>query len=350
MNAYLDSTSAVGDWLKKLAEQKPVYFPQKDGEKNFNFLPLDGQSEPGFSNYRPTIIPPGKLLTPDQELMFSFEPDGNGGYRFFQQEDFGGQIIAGVRPCDLKAIAQMDAVYADEPADPLYARHRQGTLLVAYACTTPCDTDCFCGSTGSIDFREGADVLLTPMGGQIIAEAMTDAGEQLLTDTGLSLCEDAADRRAKAESGRPDPFGRQLQASTDELPEILRQQYQSGVYAKYGERCFSCGTCNLVCPTCYCFEVCDDLNLDASSGNRTRTWDACMNPGFAEVAGGHNFRPQVADRQRHRIKRKFEYLTDRFGMGSFCVGCGRCGRQCTTGIDIFDMVNDIVRENKGGTQ
>ncbi|MBF0562847.1 MAG: sulfite reductase, partial [Alphaproteobacteria bacterium] len=42
------------------------------------------------------------------------------------------------------------------------------------------------------------------------------------------------------------------------------------------------------------------------------------------------------------VKRKFEYLIKRFGGDSFCVGCGRCGRQCTAGIDIFDIVNDLV--------
>ena len=67
-----------------------------------------------------------------------------------------------------------------------------------------------------------------------------------------------------------------------------------------------------------------------------------MNPGFAEVAGGHNFRAESSDRQRHRIRRKFDYLQQRFD-DTFCTGCGRCGRQCTTGIDIFDIVNDVCR-------
>jgi CO dehydrogenase/acetyl-CoA synthase alpha subunit len=68
-----------------------------------------------------------------------------------------------------------------------------------------------------------------------------------------------------------------------------------------------------------------------------------MLPEFTVVAGGHNFRPEPAARQRHRVKRKFEYLMERFGGESFCVGCGRCGRQCTTHIDIFEIVNDVAK-------
>jgi ferredoxin len=116
------------------------------------------------------------------------------------------------------------------------------------------------------------------------------------------------------------------------------------VWDKHVTRCFSCGTCNLVCPTCYCFDVIDDLDLDVASGSRTRTWDGCMLPHFASVAGGHNFRPEPAGRQRHRVKRKFEYLPGKHGQGAVCVGCGRCGRQCTANIDIYDIVVDLISE------
>jgi heterodisulfide reductase subunit C len=30
-----------------------------------------------------------------------------------------------------------------------------------------------------------------------------------------------------------------------------------------------------------------------------------------------------------------------------CVGCGRCGRQCTSKIDIYDIVCDLIET--GGT-
>jgi ferredoxin len=333
----------VANWLHGLTAHAELLFPQPVGEVNFNFQPVASAAALQFGDYRPTVVPPVKQLFPAREVMFEFRRGEDGRYTFSQQWDDHERVLAGVRPCDLKGLAEMDAVFGDGPADPLYLRRRAQTAVVAYACPQPCDDRCFCQTTGALDQRDGADVFLTPTpDGRLLIEALTAAGAGLLGGAALAACADPASERAKHLAARPEPFGRQLKADTAALPAILRAEYNSPVYRQYAERCYSCGTCNLVCPTCYCFDVEDDVGLDTSTGVRTRTWDACMNPGFAEVTGGHNFRVACADRQRHRVKRKFEYLTERFGMGSFCVGCGRCGRQCTTNIDIFDMVNDIV--------
>lgn len=342
-----DSTKAVFDWLRGLAKTREVFFPQPEGEVNFNFRPVDAESPLAFDGYRPTVLPPVKKLLPAREIVFEFEKGVDGRYVFRQRPDDRPRILAGVRPCDLKGIAEMDRVFTDGHADPLYLNRRANTAIVAYACPEPCDERCFCESAGALDFRDGADVFLTPDGDRMLIEPLTENGDALLADTRFAVCTDAEAIRERALARRPKPFGRQLKASPEALPAILARAWESAVWDKYAERCYSCTTCNLVCPTCYCFEVEDDFNLDMNSGVRTRTWDACMSPGFAEVAGGHNFRAATADRHRHRVKRKFEYLTERFGMGSFCTGCGRCGRQCTVDIDIFDMVNDIVDEDAG---
>jgi ferredoxin len=348
MNACIDSAQVVAEWVASLAQESKVYFPQPDGEVNLNFLPVTSSDQITFSGYRPTVVPPVKRLMPDRELLFSFTREPDGSFKFGQAEEaIPTQVLAGVRPCDLKGIALMDRAFGEEPADPLYLKRRAAMRVIAVNCLEPCTERCFCSSTGSLGWLEGADVLLTPVGEEVTVEALTPAGEAMLASSNLKASERAAGRRLQAEANRPEPFGRQLTTNVEDLPDLLRAEYDSPVYAEYGEKCFSCGTCNLVCPTCYCFEVSDELSLDRTAGTRTRTWDACMNPHFSEVAGGHNFRDEIAKRQRHRIKRKFEYLTERFELGSYCVGCGRCGTQCTTGIDIFDMVNDIVARAGG---
>ncbi|KAA3627800.1 MAG: hypothetical protein DWQ09_11610 [Proteobacteria bacterium] len=347
MSGFRSSRQQVSGWLRRLAESYTVHFPQPEGSANWNYHPLAPESAVTLAGYRPTIIPPGRHLMPDQEVLFGFRRRPEGGIEFIEMPPAPSQIIAGVRPCDLRAIVQMDAVHADPPSDTHYLRRRAATRIIAFNCLQPCDDRAFCAATGALSQREGADCFVTLIGDEAVIEALTRAGESLLEAAGFDSCEDAVARRQAAEAGRPQPFGRQLEAPAQQMPELLRKAYHSPVWAYYAERCFSCGTCNLVCPTCYCFEVCDEMALGGQSGQRTRTWDGCMVPGFAEVAGGHNFRAAAAERQRHRIKRKFEYLPERFGLGSFCVGCGRCGRQCTTDIDIFDMVNDIAREACG---
>ena len=347
MNDYLAKHDEVARWLHTLAGEGELLLPLPAGRKNFAFGPLTAPEQVRFDRYLPTLVPPGRRLLPADETIFTYERDGEGGCNYRPADAAQRLILAGVRPCDLKGIAQLDAVMADPPADPLYLARRVKTLIIAVNCLAPCDDRCFCAVVGALHHRQGADIFLTPVADGLLVQPLTPCGEALAVKGGFAPCADGEERRRAAEGQRPSPFGRQLGVDPAALPELLRRGYRSEVYDRHGERCFSCGTCNLVCPTCYCFEVKDDMALDGASGRRSRTWDSCMIPAFAEVAGGHNFRPRVGERQRHRVKRKFEYLPERFGAGSFCVGCGRCGRQCTASIDIFSMVNDLVSEAGG---
>jgi ferredoxin len=112
------------------------------------------------------------------------------------------------------------------------------------------------------------------------------------------------------------------------------------VWVEKGSLCFSCGTCTNVCPTCYCFDVQDDVKWDMQSGARGRTWDSCQLAEFAMVSGGHNFRPKKEERFRHRFYRKGKYLPEKIGEVA-CVGCGRCVTGC-----VADIANPVVVYNR----
>ena len=81
--------------------------------------------------------------------------------------------------------------------------------------------------------------------------------------------------------------------------------YDGKTWQEVGKKCVSCGNCTAVCPTCYCFDVQDEVKLDVTGGERKRIWDSCQLEEFAEVSGGENFREERASRQRHRYYRKF---------------------------------------------
>ena len=98
-----------------------------------------------------------------------------------------------------------------------------------------------------------------------------------------------------------------------------------------------------VCPTCFCFDVQDKLNIDAASGDRQRRWDSCQLKVFAEVASGENFREHRASRTRHRMFRKGKYIFDRTGRTG-CVGCGRCIYHCVANISILEAFLQIAGE------
>lgn len=345
MSDFIASPDEVTKWLRGLAGKYPVLFPQKHGSASYRFSRVVNESLIQFDDYQPTIVPPVKTIVPawDEMLRFVNKPDGS--TQVSPSVDTSFRVMAGVRACDVKGIFLMDLFYHDGVSDPYYLARRENTAIVGYGCRQPCDERVFCAAVDSLDHREGADIFLDPVrGGMMLVEVRTEQGRRLLDGTDFEPCDDGPARMVGVIANRPDPFGRAFKARVEKLPDIINGHWKSPVWDKHVERCFSCGTCNLVCPTCYCYEVHDDLNLDAQSGTRVRTWDGCMLPHFSVIAGNHNFRPEPASRQRHRVKRKFEYLPNRYGYGSACVGCGRCGRQCTSGIDIYDIVNELTVE------
>jgi len=63
---------------------------------------------------------------------------------------------------------------------------------------------------------------------------------------------------------------------TELIPEMLSKTYgESSFWESHAEKCLACGSCVLVCPTCYCFDVKEDPDLTLKEGERIRTWDAC---------------------------------------------------------------------------
>lgn len=131
-----------------------------------------------------------------------------------------------------------------------------------------------------------------------------------------------------------------------ELPALLEESYDHPIWEEKARLCFSCGSCTLVCPTCYCFDIRDEVNWDLTSGRRLRTWDGCQLRGFALVAGGHNFRADKTDRYRHRYYRKGKYVPEKIGEIA-CVGCGRCITACVSKIanppEIYNALLDDAR-------
>ena len=349
MNAYVANLDQIESWFYYLAKHNQFFFPEKTEAINYQFAQIDDTHHFDFFSYTPTILPPIKKIFPDGEILFTYHNDEQGHYSFHQGSNISPQILAGVRPCDLKAIHLMDQVFSDGIKDTHYLQRRDKTTIIAFNCLQPCDDHCFCETVHSLDFDTGADIIITPLSinnankTEYLIEITSTQGEQLAQTLTATPCDTPDDTKKQAKSLRPKPFGRQFVTPLEQLSTLIHSEDADDIYDHYAQRCFSCGTCNLVCPTCYCFETKDDFALDGKSGQKTRHWDACLNPGFAEVAGGHNFRAEAAARQRHRVRRKFTYLSQRFSEDAFCTGCGRCGRQCTTDIDIFDIVNDVCQ-------
>jgi sulfhydrogenase subunit beta (sulfur reductase) len=111
-------------------------------------------------------------------------------------------------------------------------------------------------------------------------------------------------------------------------------------WTRVSSACLSCGICTFVCPTCYCFDICDDTLF--GKGTRSRVWDACTFTDFTLEASGHNPRTQVYQRLRQKFCHKYSYHIRKYGVIS-CVGCGRCTRYCPVNIDILSFVDEATK-------
>ena len=100
----------------------------------------------------------------------------------------------------------------------------------------------------------------------------------------------------------------------------------------------------MVCPTCYCFDVNDEVALSLREGERVRSWDGCLLEDFSKIGSGENFREKRYQRYRHRLYRKGLYMYEKHGQIA-CVGCGRCASVCLPDIADPAKVYNRLKED-----
>ncbi len=245
----------------------------------------------------------------------------------------------GVRPCELAAIGILDNVYTSSNGVPTisgYTATKERAFIVAVNCGEP-GGNCFCASMGTGPAAtSGYDIAITEIAHagnmRYLLESGSDAGAEILG--GLEGLEEASEAERKAGeatmAAAVDNMGKSL--DTNDLPDLLKGNAFNPRWESVADRCLACGNCTLVCPTCFCNTVDDNLSLDGTHATRTRLWDSCFTLGFSYMHG-QPMRESVASRYRQWITHKLATWVDQFGeMG--CVGCGRCITWCPVGIDI----------------
>jgi sulfhydrogenase subunit beta (sulfur reductase) len=292
--------------------------------------------------YTSTILPLKKFFIPQEEVLVEFDLEEKKASAPAVPEE--KRLFFGVHPCDMQAVLKLDYAFSKGNVESNYMSRRRNSFFVGVSCRP--DKDCFCESVGSYVTNEGFDLFLVDVGDRYFVEVVTDAGRDLLWSHAMVTEPGEADRRmAEQTKERNRKFQIPLSCHALALPELLEIAYDNDFWSETAKKCLACGSCNLVCPTCYCFDVTDRLNLSMKDGSRLRRWDACMLETFATVATGENFRKQVKDRLRHRMSRKYLFETAAYGKCS-CVGCGRCTRACVAGIDIKQAVNALAERHR----
>lgn len=313
---------------------------RKPEAEKFYFDRLEDTAELRL-DYPTTLLSPKKYFQPQEETLLRFDASEEPP-EFEAVVEAPERIIFGMHPCDINALWLLDAVFSDDPEDPNYLRRRQRAIVVGLDCLAPCDEHAFCADMGTHEASTGYDLMLTDLGEAYFVDIATERGEELLKRVDLP---DATNvefaRLQEVKAAKAAAFPKKFPFDTKYLPDILEESRDSLIWEATARRCFSCGSCNLVCPTCYCFDVFDEVDLTLRRGERRRRLDGCTLAGFARVAGGENFRPQPADRLRHRIFRKGKYLMEKYGRPG-CVGCGRCDRVCLVKISCREIYTQIA--------
>ena len=329
-------------FLEALLQERLVFAPVKKGEILL-FERIESARDPilGRGN---TKNSPKDALFPQTERLFAYRHGKEGPQIEAASAGEEERVLFGVHPCDARALLLLDRVFGGNTEDPYYAEKRRRALVVSLACAHP-DAACFCLALGGGPCsQEGSDLLLFDLGDRYLVGAASEKGKALLTD---GLFEDAdeesfgkAEKMKEAAESFMHPVAPWEGAAAEGLEKRLEALFDDPLWSDLTESCLSCGICTYLCPTCHCFDICDEAG--PVTGERIRIWDSCQFPLFTRQASGFNPRPTAKERFRQRIMHKFSYLPGSVNMNG-CVGCGRCVTECPVNLDIREVLVRLSR-------
>ncbi len=326
----------IGNILSQWSQQFTVFVPSKD-EGVTKMAEWDGKDTSFLEWYRNTVVPPKANFLPNMEEMFSFRKDEE-GYQLKTPPDADKQLIFGIRPCDAKALAILDMTFEDAYEDPYYLGRRQNGLLVGLGCTNPCDS-CFCTSLGiSPTESEDVDLMLIDIGDEFSIEGVTKKGKELIAATD-GLEEAIEVDITKAREAKEKAYNRVTRKlNTEGIKDKLLACFENeDFWKRTAAKCVSCGICTLLCPTCYCFDISDELV--GKEGTRFRSWDSCGFSLYTKMPM-ENPREEKWRRLRQKVCHKYEFYPMNFDVIA-CTGCGRCIRLCPVNWDITQALESV---------
>jgi sulfhydrogenase subunit beta (sulfur reductase) len=334
MANYFISDSEFMPFVQRMMEGNEVVAPTAKKSK-FVFAKLESAEQLRL-DYDVTILPPKKEFFPPCQKLVEFDCG-----KFTGCIDPKEKILFGVHFYDIKGIDMTDFLFEERNADMNYLANRRKATIIGSSIQTISER-AFWGTVGTEVKAKGHDGFLTKISAGYTYETLTEKGEALVTYGKFEKAsESQASEADRVNNDVMDKCQEKLNFSSKEIADKVRASFGNiELWEELAKDCFSCGSCNTTCPTCYCFDVQDDWNVDQKTGERKRYWDSCLTTDFAKISLGagntENFRTERGDRFRHRFMRKGTYLNEKLG-GPACTGCGRCSLACTA--DIADPVH-----------
>jgi len=307
-------------------EGRPIY--QYLPVKSFDQIALD---------YDTTEYSAKTYFLPFQENLSQYR---------FEDEDWKQEIhyrlqpraIVGLHACDINALLKLDKVMSRNLfPSPYYISRRKNTFIIGID-HEPCEGG-FCRSLGTDIVTHGFDLFLTDLGDRYFVSIDSDRGFTVLNQVAArDVTDKDTDDYLTVRKRIAEGFKTHIDVRS--LPNLLDIEFESDVWKKWGDKCLSCGTCAMVCPTCYCYGVSERVSMDFTEGAKIKQLYSCNIIDFAQVAGGHNFRPSRETRLKYRYYHQHRGFVETYDEPK-CVGCGRCGRNCLAGINPPEVIRDL---------
>jgi sulfhydrogenase subunit beta (sulfur reductase) len=306
------------------------------GDKIYRFLKLN-EFEELQMDYTRSYSSPKNFFLPFKETLANYDLVDT---EWDQQIQYTvhPRVIVGMRACDINALRKLDEVMVKSAfPNPYYIARRRNTVIIGLD-HEPL-ADCFCHSVNADVVFKGFDLFLTDIHDRYFVAVGSDTGYRIIDSFGGEDVTEADQNEYKTVKKRIESkFKTQVDVSI--VPELMDLEFESEVWRKWGDKCMSCGSCAMVCPTCYCYGVDESVDLSFKQATKQRLLYSCNMIDFASVAGDHNFRPEPHIRLKYRYYHQFRGFVEAFNQ-SLCVGCNRCGVACLAGISPKAVIDDL---------
>lgn len=324
-----------------LSEFGEIWSPMKKGD-SFTYQKIERQKDFVFHHeVARTILPEKKMLIPQKFSTLSFNS------KKFEKpnEEIPTKIIFGIYNCGISALNILDEFYTTDFIDADYHKRREKLIIVGVSCIA--DEYCFCDKTNTNNVEKGYDIFFADLHDYYLVWIGTSKGDDIIRvgeDMGIfdeTIPNDVTDKFAEYRKRNYESFCNDidLEGTTD----LMELSHDALFWKELGDKCLSCGQCTMVCPTCTCYNVIDEIALNKDSGQRIRYWDSCLFKDFSLTAGEHNFRAARSERLKLWYTHKLKAFIGKFGAPS-CVGCGRCIVTCPVDINIKTVAEKLKKK------
>ncbi|MBC8488580.1 MAG: 4Fe-4S dicluster domain-containing protein [Bacteroidetes bacterium] len=332
------NTEKLFDVLSRFGE---VWSPMEKGE-SYSYQKIEDSNNFIFhEEVTRTILPEKKLLLPQKFPTLKF----NSKKYEKPNEEIPTKILFGIHNCGISALNILDEFYTTDFVDADYQQRRNKLIIVGVSCIA--DEHCFCNKTNTNIVEKGYDIFFADLLDYYLVWIGTSKGDDIIRmgeDMGIfdaNIPGDVTNKYAEYRKRNRESYCNDidLEGSTD----LMELSHDAEFWQELGDICLSCGQCTMVCPTCTCYNVIDEIDLNKDTGQRIRYWDSCLFKDFSLTAGDHNFRAARSERLKLWYTHKLKAFIGKFGAPS-CVGCGRCIVTCPVDINIKTVAEKLKKK------